>query len=969
MKRILVLLAVLLVFPAIMVFPQAAIAGEDLYEGYSRYELEVQADPANRVLTGRQRVQFVNTFSRPLEEICFFTYNAGKEPNPYLPGIMNDVGYARGFEPGYTKIKSVTDEHGHELAFSYAPHTEFVKMLKYSMDETAFRVQLETPRAPREETVIFIDFEVVFPEVVSGSSMAEKWYYQDIFILRLGWYPLEVARTADDWIYDKLIFTPHFLDRLELTLPKEYTAAVAGEKCSERVDGDLKTVTVTNTNPVGSTAVAFSSRYQKNSTVTGDGTEINLYHLPEARPDQVAFLLAAAVEIVETYNRLYGMNYPRINIINTPFMSSTSAMAADGTVLMADGFFSTALVTHRRRHYYSLAHELAHLWSGMGTSTDMHKENFLSEGLAEFISFNLVEEKFPGPGNYYEPIPSGPLYLVLLEPLLSNPSYTFRDLRHRRYIPYHQEGWDQPLVTGFDDSYLHVSSIREYDKAYMVFKMLETYVGREVMAEALREFFTSYRRRVATIEDLRAVIEEKSGKSLQRFFTGWVYGTEYVDYYIKRVKSAKVEQAGGSGEYLTEVQIGKKGRGLTALEVEFVLESGERVREFLPEVDGDMTLTVTTTEKVRGVVLDPGYNVLETDRSNNKNCNRVDFYLFGNARKLLERRPYENYFLGLRPSLLLGEEETGLGLTLAGEKAFRHEWCLGAIYLFNTGGNTSSSGTRFFGKFNLFTTQGGSLSLGSTYDRRNLSLKSRLVFSHPVDKEVEIGTYGHYYYPVYTLWAGLSQEKSWDPAADRKPLMAVVTGLPYDRLPDKAFISDLSLEAAIKMPGYDNYQYLKADNTTVKFFKVASGLYGAATLKAGAGSDLPGFKKYKAAEMRGYTGEEEGDLFASLALDMMFPIAFGKKAEVIRGVVFRGLAGAIFLEAGDTWENKSRGQNFSGDLKVNAGVEISPVITLSLLNTDVPITMGYAHNINGEGGEFYLRLDTPLTIFASLFAH
>ena len=45
--------------------------------------------------------------------------------------------------------------------------------------------------------------------------MAEKWYYQDIFILRLGWYPLEVARTADDWIYDKLIFTPHFLDRLE----------------------------------------------------------------------------------------------------------------------------------------------------------------------------------------------------------------------------------------------------------------------------------------------------------------------------------------------------------------------------------------------------------------------------------------------------------------------------------------------------------------------------------------------------------------------------------------------------------------------------------------------------------------------------------------------------------------------------------------------------------------------------------
>ena len=79
-----------------MVFPQAAVAGEDPYEGYSRYELEVHADPANRLLTGRQRVRFVNTFSRPLDEVYFLMYNAGKEPNPFLPEILNDVGYAHG---------------------------------------------------------------------------------------------------------------------------------------------------------------------------------------------------------------------------------------------------------------------------------------------------------------------------------------------------------------------------------------------------------------------------------------------------------------------------------------------------------------------------------------------------------------------------------------------------------------------------------------------------------------------------------------------------------------------------------------------------------------------------------------------------------------------------------------------------------------------------------------------------------
>ena len=102
--------------------------------------------------------------------------------------------------------------------------------------------------------------------------------------------------------------------------------------------------------------------------------------------------------------------------------------------------------------------------------------------------------------------------------------------------------------------------------------------------------------------------------------------------------------------------------------MEFVLESGEKIREFIPEVDGDTTLTVVTSEKVRGVILDPDYNVLETDRANNKNIDRVDFYVFGDARKLLERRPWGNYFLSLGPSLHLGTEEAGLGLTLAGEK-------------------------------------------------------------------------------------------------------------------------------------------------------------------------------------------------------------------------------------------------------------------------------------------------------------
>lgn len=48
-KRIQQFFAVFLILPALLVLSQAAIAGEDLYEGYSRYEHEVHADPAKGV--------------------------------------------------------------------------------------------------------------------------------------------------------------------------------------------------------------------------------------------------------------------------------------------------------------------------------------------------------------------------------------------------------------------------------------------------------------------------------------------------------------------------------------------------------------------------------------------------------------------------------------------------------------------------------------------------------------------------------------------------------------------------------------------------------------------------------------------------------------------------------------------------------------------------------------------------------
>lgn len=960
----------------------AQTTGNDPYKGYSHYEIKATLDVANRKLIGSETVRFINTFSEPVDSLYFFASNWLQEKNPYLTGFANDLGFVNGFEPSSTEIKKVTDIGGVPLEYRFIPLTNYLRIWKYSVNRYLFYVKLNTPLAPGEEALVKIDFEVNVPNVHAGQPAnnypSERWYYKNIFLLRYGWYPLEVHRKGNNWDLEIFAFPGHFVDKLELSVPKDYVAAVAGDKVVETTNGEIKTITAMDDNPVAAKALAISPHYRVISSNTADGVQVNVYYLPETEKSQAQYILQSCVEIVEKYNQLYGKrDYAKIDIVNTPF-KGTSSKESDGMIQLGDLNFSTANILvprlSERQYYQTCAHELAHLWAGDNPLVDVNKENYLSEGLADLMSYNLVEEKFPGTGNAYKTDPFNIFgYLLFLTD--TSTRYTFRDENYGDYINYYKDRWDEPLIAGLENSTLNTLETKHYKKGHRVFKMLETYVGKEVMLESLREYFATYKHKVATTEDLKAILERKSGKNPDRFFDDWLYGAEYADYSIKRVKNTFNE-----GKYNTEIEIGKKGKGLTPLEVEVVLEGGEKQRVFLEEVTTDTTVTVSTEKKVKGVSLDPEANILETTRLNNKNIDNLDFYLFGNVNQLIHRRPLENYFLGLYPSLyskeIGGKTEQGIGLKLVGQDNLNHRWQLGGTPIFDTADGFQYSSYRAFGGVSFFRGRGKTISLDAAYDSRK-KLDTGLSFSLPLYKIVDAGFYGRFYYPSYTLDLTFLRE---DSLLIDSPLHSVAVGLSYNWLLKYGFTGNINLEGSAKIADFNDYQFVKVDAGFTKFFRLAPRLLLVPSIQLGGGDNLPYARRYKLQDglMRGYKRREEGDRFADLSLDLTFPIMFGKKQKLLNLAVFRGIAGGVFLEAGDVWDSNAeviKANTFLDDAKINAGIEFSFLFT-SIGDNAFPLSFGYGHNLWSakekgmvDSGRFYFKFDTPVTLFTTLFGY
>ena len=152
---------------------------------------------------------------------------------------------------------------------------------------------------------------------------------------------------------------------------------------------------------------------------------------------------------------------------------------------------------------FFLAHEAAHQWWGQAVGWKNYHEQWLSEGLAQYFAALYAEQLKRK--DVFDPVirqmarwtldrsDQGPVYLGYRLGHIKNESRTFRAL--------------------------------VYNKGALSMHMLRLLLGDDVFFRGLRRFYTTWRFRKAGTEDLKKAFEAESGRSLDRYFARWIYGS------------------------------------------------------------------------------------------------------------------------------------------------------------------------------------------------------------------------------------------------------------------------------------------------------------------------------------------------------------------------------------------------------------------------------------------------------------
>jgi len=556
--------------------------------------------------------------------------NLERERNPYLSEREIDARYPTGFEPALTTIEAVEavqSEGAAALPFRLLALPPALQT--YSLEETILAIDL--PEEARGQLSLRIRFVTKIPRVATGDQGIDR----GILTWRFGWYPLllshqEAWEEVDGVLQHRgseafpLVFPAVDTSAL-IAIPKGYTLACGADHAekipseeevagSEEDAASSKRYRVWSDGPTRTLAIAAGPDYER-FALDALPIPIEVFFLP-GHDEEARLFATYARDILEDYEERFG-SYPRtrLTVVESPNKKGLS-MSADGIVWLSTFFFTHRDVTLpgilTRFCEYILAHEIAHQWWGLGAGVDLNAENWLSEGLSQYLAVSYFEDRYGefGP-NAFELAGKG-----ILENIL-RAQFGFLNLReHEIEFPYLRQaarGFDEAIVKPASKvQYDNATVVRLYDKGYLVARTIAAAIGRETFERGLREAGLRYRHQLITVENLRTVLEEEANRSLEELFCVWLFEPGSVDYAVEISSQKRVEEG-----YRTIVQVSRDGGAIQPVTVEATLRSGETVHQ---EWDGAAeadTIIFDTEEPIQQVTIDPGHLLPDRDRLNN----------------------------------------------------------------------------------------------------------------------------------------------------------------------------------------------------------------------------------------------------------------------------------------------------------------------------------------------------------------
>ncbi|MFQ5525021.1 MAG: M1 family metallopeptidase [Thermoanaerobaculia bacterium] len=421
-------------------------------------------------------------------------------------------------------------------------------------------------------------------------------------------------------------------ERLERGPSSRHTAAVSietrdefdiramGELESDLVEGSVRTARWRVDTPAKMITFAITRKMEERTTETAAGPTVIVFGPPVGH-DTEARLHALGADVANSisfFQELFDEPLPAETLYAT-LIQGGHGQAFDGFLHLSEGSAFRTAKTGVVELF--LAHEVAHQWWGHLVGWSSYRDQWLSEGLAQYAAMMFIEAILPKGEKIFDEIVEAYRDELTGSMSSSMSHFTSFDRIQTNRVAQARIG---PIALGYRAATAEAPGAYQtqtYRKGALVAHMLRTVLsfmpnGEEVFRRVLRGFVDRYKNGSASTADLAAEVARHAPGDWTWFFEQWVNRAEIPTYrWNARIGS----KASAEGSYPVELTVKRGGvsddfKMYVPVEADFGKDRKARV---LVNVDDDTkTFALSFPERPRKIVFNPEAAVLaRTERS------------------------------------------------------------------------------------------------------------------------------------------------------------------------------------------------------------------------------------------------------------------------------------------------------------------------------------------------------------------
>lgn len=552
-----------------------------------RYEIIASLDTIHHKINAKQKVIFTNNSDKELNTIYFHIYPHRKFTEKEIEFMYRFAGYFKvnpypeGFQSGDLKIESISSE-GKPLTYAIE-----------GKDSTILKVNLDSRLKPSDVLALTIDFKVDIPHAYGRFG----WHKNIISLLR--WYPMLSVLDKDGWHnypfypYHQPYFSDASYYSVYLTLPKDQVVIHSG-LLKDQIDNSdgTKTLFLESELPLRDFGLAISPDYKRESKQI-NGIKINSYYL-EGSQFYAKKAGEFAAGLLEYYSKRF-VPYPYKEFNIAPSFLGYGGTQSSNLILIDSRAYQ--LPQFLIRYFdFLIAHETGHQWFYNLVGSDEYKEMFIDEGFNSYFILQYLENKY-GPDAKVLVLPKAIEWLI--------PNFSFLRAQLDRYSFVAKHGLDRPVI-GELSSFQEPSTIFSitYGKGSKIVDMLNYVMGDTAFDKMLQCYFKEFRFKNITIEELRKLANQASGKDLDWFFDAWLNQRLTCDYAVKKIEDNRIFLENYGAIQMPVV-------------IEVKLDNGQSQNYIWDNHEKRYEIQIDHQRLIKSVKVDPKMRILDLDRTNN----------------------------------------------------------------------------------------------------------------------------------------------------------------------------------------------------------------------------------------------------------------------------------------------------------------------------------------------------------------